>query len=111
MLHSHMFFRVKIAVLQLVRTVNWIPSDMFGNCPVKRLLEKDMITFLRVDKEYLQTAGLITDDKDFERQADLLVRCGVNRIMKAGHMSNTFSRESHDCEYSLRRYVRIVNIE
>lgn len=86
-------------------------SDMFGNCPVKRLQEKDMMNLLRADKGYLQTAGLITDNRDFERQADLLIRCGVNRIVKVGNMSSAFSGESHDGEYSLRRYVRIVNIE
>ena len=86
-------------------------SGLFGNCPVKRLPEKDMMSTLRAAKCYLQTAGLIADSEDSARLTDLLIRCGVNRIMKVGNMSDTFSGESHDGEYSLRRYVRIVNID
>ena len=43
--------------------------------------------------------------------ADLLARAGVDRIMRAGHMSVTFCGEAHDGEYPLRRYMRVVNIE
>lgn len=85
-------------------------SDLFANCPVKRLSEKDLMATLRAAKGYLQTAGLIADSEDFPRLADTLIRCGVNRILRVGSMSDTFSGESHDGEYSLRRYVRIVNI-
>ena len=86
-------------------------SYMYGNCLVKRLPEKKMMTCLRASKGYLQTAGLICSPDRRKRMTDLLVGCGVNRIMTAGHMSEGFSGEAHDGEYPLRRYTRIVNIE
>lgn len=86
-------------------------SDMFGNCLVKRLTAKEMMTVLRRKKGYLQTAGLICGDEKREELASLLAACGVVRIMRAGHMSKTFPGEAHDGEYPLRRYVRIVDME
>ncbi|MBD5395702.1 MAG: acyl-CoA reductase [Lachnospiraceae bacterium] len=86
-------------------------SDMFGNCLVKRLPAKEMMTVLRRKKGCLQTAGLICKEQKREELAGLLAACGVVRIMRAGHMSKTFLGEAHDGEYPLRRYVRIVDIE
>lgn len=85
-------------------------SYMYGNCIVKRLPEEQMMDCLRRSKGNLQTAGLLTSASRRERLTELLIRCGVNRVMRAGNMSDAFLGESHDGEYALRRYTRIVNV-
>lgn len=86
-------------------------SYMYGNPLVKPLPQKDLLPTLRHAKGTLQTAGLICLPDRRAGLTDLLARAGVNRIMRAGHMSVTFCSEAHDGEYPLRRYVRVVNIE
>lgn len=86
-------------------------SDLYGNCHVKGLPEERVMAVLRRQKGYLQTAGLICGGEERQHLTELLIRCGVNRVTSPGHMSETFSGEAHDGEYSLRRYVRIVNVE
>ncbi len=85
-------------------------SYMYGNCIVKRLPEEQMMTCLRKSKGYLQTAALITSPSRRERLTELLIRCGVNRVMRAGNMSDSFLGEAHDGEFALRKYTRIVNV-
>lgn len=86
-------------------------SDLFGRVPVKRLPYDRMLPVLRRQKGYLQTAGLLCDEADRARLTDRLIRSGVNRVTSVGGMSDVFVGESHDGEYSLRRYVRMVNVE
>lgn len=86
-------------------------SYMYGNCLVKPLPERKIITALRNSKGYLQTAGLICEKERRSRLTEALVRSGVNRVMRAGNMSASFCGEAHDGEYPLRRYMRVVNIE
>ncbi len=85
-------------------------SYMYGNCIVKRLPEREMLHYLRRSKGYLQTAGLICTPSRRARLTELLIRCGVNRVMRADNMSQSFLGEAHDGEYALRRYTRIVNV-
>ena len=85
-------------------------SEMFGRPRVKRLPRDRITAALRAKKGYLQTAGLICNPRDRDTLTDILIRCGVNRVTAAGKMSEIFSGESHDGEYSLRRYVRIANV-
>ena len=86
-------------------------SYMYGNCLVKRLPHNEIMAVLRKAKGYLQTAGLICSAEKRELLTDILVRAGVDRIMRAGNMSVSFCGEAHDGEYPLRRYMRTVNIE
>lgn len=86
-------------------------SSMYGNCLVKSLPEKDIVSVLRNSKGYLQTAGLICSKENRSRLSDTLIRAGINRIMRAGNMSADFCGEAHDGEYPLRKYIRVVNIE
>ncbi len=86
-------------------------SNMYGNCLVKRLPKREMMSVLRRRKGYLQTTGLICEDGVRQEMTNLLIRCGISRVMSAGHMSHTFYGEAHDGEYPLRRYTRIVNVE
>ena len=86
-------------------------SYMYGNCLVKRLPQAAIMGVLRKSKGYLQTAGLICSADKRDRLTEILANAGVNRIMRAGHMSVTFCGEAHDGEYPLRRYMRIMNVE
>ena len=85
-------------------------SGLAGNCLVKRL-PREQIFSLRRQKGYLQTAGLLCTPERRETLTQLLARCGVTRITRAGNMSAMFSGEAHDGDYPLRRYVRMVDIE
>ena len=85
-------------------------SYLYGNPLVKRLPDYQMMDILRQSKGYLQTAGLICSPADRVRFTEMLMRCGVTRILTAGRMSDTFLGEAHDGEYPLRRYTRIVDI-
>lgn len=86
-------------------------SYMYGNCLVKLLPERKIMTALRSSKGYLQTAGLICEKDSRSRLTEILIRSGVNRVMRAGNMSVSFCGEAHDGEQPLRRYFRVVNIE
>lgn len=85
-------------------------SDLFGNPLVKALSRCDLLPVLRRQKGRLQTAGLLCPEADRASLTDLLVRAGVNRVLRAGEMSDTFCGEAHDGEYPLRRYTRLVNV-
>lgn len=86
-------------------------SDMMCNVPVKPLPRRKIIPVLRKSKNYLQTVGLICEEKDRAELSEIFARCGVTRITRAGSMSDYFIGEAHDGEYPLRRYTRIVNEE
>lgn len=83
-------------------------SPLMCNVLVKRLPQKNILPVLRKSKGYLQTAGLICPHEDKQALCDILLRCGVTRIVKPKDMSAAFIGESHDGEYSLRRYTKIV---
>lgn len=86
-------------------------SYLYRNVWVKRMpFEK--ISELKKYKDYLQTAAVLTEDKDtFLKTAKRLGDVGVVRITTAGNMSRTVSGEAHDGTYALRMYSRIVEIE
>lgn len=86
-------------------------SYLFGHCLVKRLPRQNLFETLRRSKGTLQTAGLICCPERRPALTDLLARCGLTRITRAGDLSNTFCGECHDGEYPLRRYTRLVNIQ
>ena len=85
-------------------------SDLFGNPLVKALPRRELLPVLRRQKGRLQTAGLLCPEADRAALTGLLVRAGVNRVLGAGEMSDTFCGEAHDGEYPLRRYTRMVNV-
>ena len=84
-------------------------SQMLGNVLVKRLPRKNIVPVLRKSKGYLQTAGLICSEKDKSDLCRILLQCGVTKITAPKEMSETHIGESHDGEYALRRYTKIVN--
>lgn len=86
-------------------------SYLFGHCLVKRLPRRHLFDALRRHKGVLQTAGLLCPPEQRPELTDLLARCGLTRITRAGDLSATFCGEAHDGEYPLRRYTRMVNIQ
>ena len=86
-------------------------SPLYGNVLVKCLPREELLPVLRRQKGRLQTAGLLCRPEEREELTALLARAGVTRITRAGEMSRTFPGEAHDGEYSLRRYIRLVDIE
>ena len=59
----------------------------------------------------MQTVGLICAQENHERLVNLFVQSGINRIMQVSHMSSVNVFDSHDGEFPLSRYSRIVKIE
>ena len=86
-------------------------SPMMCNVLVKPLPRKNLSKVLYEGRFYLQTAGLICPSEEREELSELLIRCGLVRVTKACDMSAYFPGESHDGDYALDRYTRIVNIE
>ena len=86
-------------------------SHLYGNVLVKCLPREELLPVLRRQKGRLQTAGLLCRPEEREELTALLARAGATRITRAGEMSRTFPGEAHDGEYSLRRYIRLADIE
>lgn len=105
------FFRGRGCSLTLCRNHDLELSPLNGNVLVKLLPRAKLLSTLRREKGHLQTAGLLCSPQAREELTDLLSRAGLTRITRVGHMSHTFPDENHDGEYSLRRYIRIVDIE
>ncbi|MCR5802814.1 MAG: acyl-CoA reductase [Clostridia bacterium] len=86
-------------------------SPMMCNVLLKPLPIDNISKVLYEGRYYLQTAGLICPANEREKLTELLVRCGLVRVTKGADMSTYFPGESHDGEYALDRYMRIVNIQ
>ncbi len=86
-------------------------SPMMCNVLFKCLEEDKIIEVLYDSKNYLQTSGLICPDKDREKLTNILLASGITRVTTPLNMSAYFPGESHDGDYALRRYMRVVNIE
>lgn len=86
-------------------------SFMFKNCWVKPLPRTHIIKALKGHKGHLQTVGLLCGEGDRKELADLFVRAGVTHITRAGRMAHVAPGATHDGEYPLRRYVRVVDAE
>ena len=86
-------------------------SDMYGNVLVKRLPREKAPMSLRRSKGLLQTAGLICRESERAELSRMLIMSGVNRVTRAGDMSESFDGEAHDGEYPLRRYVRYADTQ
>ena len=56
----------------------------------------------------MQTVSININIKDKEEIVRNLAKAGVTRITPLGDNSRMLPGESHDGEYALRRYIRIV---
>jgi len=105
------FFRGAGCSLTLCRDESLELSPLNGNVLVKCLPRAKLLSTLRRERGHLQTAGLLCAPEDRPVLTQLLCRVGLTRITRAGSMSRTFPGENHDGEYSLRRYIRSVDVE
>lgn len=86
-------------------------SYMYRNIWIKRL-PMDQIHTLKKNKNYLQTAAVLTADP--EKRQDIcrrLAAAGLVRITSGGNMSRMIRGEAHDGTYALREYSRLVETE
>ena len=86
-------------------------SPMMCNVLVKPLPRENISKVLYEGRCYLQTAGLICPPDSRKDLTDLLIRCGLIRVTSPSDMSAYFPGESHDGEYALDRYTRVINIQ
>lgn len=85
-------------------------SPLFGECLVKPLPRKRLLSVLREKKEYLQTAGLLCAPEEREELVALLLRCGVVKVCLPRDMSRPAACDGHDGEAPLRRYLRVADV-
>lgn len=83
-------------------------SPMFGHVVVKAVPRDRLFRVLRNSKGVLQTAGLLCPEDMRQDLCGLLFHGGITKVTRAGTMSDFFFGESHDGEFPLRRYIRIV---
>lgn len=86
-------------------------SYMFKNCWVKPLPRKNIVKALKGRKGHLQTVGLICTGEEREELADIFTKAGLTHIARPKNMSQMLPGGTHDGEYPLRRYSRIVEVE
>lgn len=86
-------------------------SPMMCNVLIKPLPRENVGKVLYQSRYHLQTAGLICPQEDRNSLAELFTQTGIIRVTKPADMSAYFPGESHDGEYALNRYTRVVNVE
>lgn len=86
-------------------------SPMMCNVLIKPLPRENVGKVLYQSRYHLQTAGLICPKEDRNSLAELFTQTGIIRVTKPADMSAYFPGESHDGEYALNRYTRVVNVE
>lgn len=86
-------------------------SPMMCNVLIKPLPRENVGKVLYQSRYHLQTAGLICPKEDRKSLAELFTQTGIIRVTKPADMSAYFPGESHDGEYALNRYTRVVNVE
>ena len=83
-------------------------SYLFQNVWIKALKKEDIVNVLKPNKNLLQTVSINKNIKDKKDIVSLLAKAGAVRITALGDNSRMLAGESHDGEYALRRYIRIV---
>ena len=83
-------------------------SYLYQNLWIKPLKEEDIVSTLKPYKNLLQTVSVNKELSNKDLIFNYLSIAGVTRIVPLGENSRMISGESHDGEYALRRYIRIV---
>ena len=83
-------------------------SYLFQNIWIKPLKKEDIVNVLKPNKNLLQTVSINKELKDKEDIIRLLAKAGATRITNLGDNSRMLAGESHDGEYALSRYIRVV---
>lgn len=86
-------------------------SFTYGNLWVKPLPRKKIISSLHRYKGYLQTVGLLCCDEERIELSELFLRAGATRVTDGKNMSRMICGETHDGEYPLQRYTKIVEYD
>lgn len=83
-------------------------SFLFQNIWIKPLKKGDIIKVLKSNKNLLQTVSINKLIEGKKEISSLLAKAGATRITALGDNSRMLAGESHDGEYALRRYIRVV---
>ena len=83
-------------------------SYLYQNLWIKALKKEEIVPALKPNKNLLQTVSVNKGIANREEIYAGLASAGVTRIVNLGDNSRMASGESHDGEYPLRRYIRIV---
>lgn len=86
-------------------------SLMYGNCWVKRMNRGALTETLRKSRGCLQTAVLICGEEEEKASISTLARAGVTRIVRGKKLEEPAALMTHDGEYPLLRYVKLVEID
>ncbi|WP_312369432.1 acyl-CoA reductase [Lachnoclostridium sp.] len=84
-------------------------SYTHANLWVRGLKRNDIIEKLHKNKGYLQTVGLVCRENEWNELSNYFFHAGATKVTVPKFMSYMDELETHDGEYPLRRYVRIVN--
>ena len=83
-------------------------SGLFQNIWVKALPQRQIVQILKPNKNLLQTVSINQSIQSKDDIISALLRSGVSRVVPLGDNSRMIPGESHDGEYALRRYIRVV---
>jgi hypothetical protein len=83
-------------------------SMLYRNVWIKMCPKDQLINTVKPHKNHLQTASILAPKNLYDEYVELIKKAGVVRITKPSDMSKTQSGESHDGQYPLRLYTRIV---
>lgn len=86
-------------------------SLMYGSCWVKPMNREKLVKTLRKDRGRLQTARLVCLEEEETELVRMLAGAGVNRILTGGDKEAGKPFGSHDGEYPLIRYSRIIETD
>lgn len=107
---NHKVYRKEGVSLTTWKDSNLETSIKFGNLWVKPLPRTRILDVLWEKRGYLQTVGLLCKQEEEEELEELFLKVGVDKITNGENMSEWHSKESHDGEYPLLRYTKVVEI-
>nr|WP_295681410.1 acyl-CoA reductase [uncultured Lachnoclostridium sp.] len=102
-------YRGKHCSLKALPDAELTSSYTHANMWVRGLKRTDIIEKLHKNKGYLQTVGLVCQEKEWNELSNYFFLAGATKVTVPKYMSYMDVLETHDGEYPLRRYVRIVN--
>lgn len=102
-------YRGKHCSLKALPDAELTSSYTHANLWVRGLKRNDIIEKLHKNKGYLQTVGLVCQENEWNELSNYFFLAGASKVTIPKFMSYMDVLETHDGEYPLRRYVRIVN--
>lgn len=86
-------------------------SPLYRTVWVKPLPRAKILRVLRPLRAYLQTTGVVCEDRDLAELTHLLIQAGVLRVTAGGRMLESYVGEPHDGVYALPRYCRRISLQ